>query len=444
MRKRKTESMRILYFNYQISSFASIVRSLEYAKGLTNEGHEVALCYIHPLFHPPETYYQLITAYESPLLKVRYPSRNPTATIQANDARKDPIKGKVVDGMPTFWRLVRQILASIKYIPSELRLVGQFRPDILLARSDPTISTSVTSWLRKLPLVLETDGPLEELDKYWGLNSRWLLLLDSWRARRADALLYISEPCRQLWLRKRVSREKLFYTPNAAHPDRFRPLESSARRRLRAKFGLEGRKVIGFSGILRPWHGVDNLLAAALPILEEDPDVRILFIGSKYDAEVLERCHVPEPIGREKLVFTGPVPYMQMGDHIDLADCIALPYPPSDFFYFSPMKLFEGMCLGKVMVAPRMEQIEEMLQGLASPVLYDPAEGVTALRRCLKEGLRRGLSAPFETVAGADARARIENAHTWAHRGKVVAKACEYAARRNQGQSGGITQSILN
>jgi glycosyltransferase involved in cell wall biosynthesis len=422
--------MKILYFNYQISSFASIVRSLEYAKGLADEGHEVLLCYLHPMFRPPEWYYDFISGYESKRLKVHYPPRKPIGNTPAPYSGKSPIQVKAVDGKPSMQSLYRQIIASVKFIPTELRWIDQFRPDLLMARSDPTLSITVTSRLRSLPLVLETDGPVEEFDKYWGLDSRWLRLLDSWRARQADALLYISEPCRELWLRKRIAKDKLFYTPNAAHPDRFRPLEASARRTLRAKFGLEGLKVIGFSGILRPWHGVDNLLTAVLPILEQDPDVRILFIGLKYDADVLERCNVPAAIGREKLMFTGPVPYMQMGDHIDLADCIALPYPQSDFFYFSPMKLFEGMCLGKVIVAPRMEQIEEMLQGLSSPVLYDPAEGVTALRQSLKEGLRRGLSSPIGTVAGADVRARIERGHTWAHRGKVVSQACEFALRR--------------
>ncbi|MEO7776774.1 MAG: glycosyltransferase [Fibrobacteria bacterium] len=419
--------MRILYFNYQIASFASIVRSLEYAKGAADEGHEVALCYLDPLFRPPESYYDLIAAYESPRLRVHYPPRKPVAARPAG-AAKQPIKGKGAEGRPNLKALYRQIVTSPRFIPEELRWVDQFRPDVLMARSDPTLSFLATSRLRSLPLVLETDGPVEEMDQFWGVDSRWVRPLDTWRARKADALLYISEACRELWLGKSIAGEKLFYTPNAAHPDRFRPQDPAARRALRARFGLAGTaKVIGFSGILRPWHGVDNLLAAVLPILEEDPDVRILFIGLVADAGVLDRCRVPEAVRRDRLVFTGPVPYARMGDHIDMADCVALPYPPMERFHFSPMKLFEGMCLGKVIVAPRMGQMAELLEGLSSPVLYDAAGGFDALRQALSEGLRRGCSAPEGIPAGADARARIEQAHTWAHRGKVVAQACEFA-----------------
>jgi glycosyltransferase involved in cell wall biosynthesis len=421
--------LRILYFNYMTTSFASIVRSLEYAKGAADQGHEVALCYLHPAFRPPESYYDLIAAYESPRLRVHYPARRPAAA--SPQAGKRLPAGKVVEGKPTLKGLYRQIAASFRYVPEELRWVDRFRPDVLMARPDQVFSFLVTSRLRSLPLVLETDGPVEELDRYWGLDSRWVRPLDTWRARNAHALLYISGACRELWRRKRIPEERLFYTPNAAHPDRFRPLGPEARAALRRGFGLApGAKVIGFSGNLRAWHGAENLLEAALPLLAKDPDLRILFIGAVDDPAVLDRCRVPEAIRRERLVFTGPVPYARMGEHIDLADVLALPYPYTDFFYFSPMKLFEGMSLGKILVAPRLGQIEEMLGDLESPVLYDAKGGARALGEALETGMRRALSARAGAPAGEDARRRIEEAHTWAHRGRMVARACEYAVRR--------------
>ena len=101
--------MRILYFNYQISSFASILRSLEYAKGAADEGHDVLLCYLHPAFRPPESYYDLIKAYESPRLRVHYPPRKhataptvptaPTAsTTSLSTSLTAPAAGKAVGG----------------------------------------------------------------------------------------------------------------------------------------------------------------------------------------------------------------------------------------------------------------------------------------------------------------------------------------------------------
>lgn len=440
--------MKILYFNYMTTAFASILRSLEYAKAAADQGHDVTLVYLHPGFRPPAFYYDLMESYRSENFRVFHPPRPaaaqpgnaavtqgkaPSAAAGTAPVSKGAI-GKVVEGRPTLKGLYRQMLASLRYVPAELKWVDQIRPDVLMARPDHVLSFMVTSRLRRLPLVLECDGPVEELDYYWGLNSRWVAPMDTWRARRAGAVLYISRPCGDLWLKKGLPAAKLFYTPNAAHPDRFKPLEPAARRALREQYGLADCKVIGFSGNLRAWHGVDLLIAAALPQLERDPSVKLLFIGAVDDPGSMALQKVPESIRKGQLVFTGPLPYARMGDHIDLADCMALPYPHNDFFYFSPMKLFEAMCLGKLIVAPRLGQIEEMLGDLASPLLYDAREP-GALARCFETALKRIAAAPPGTMLGADARARIEAAHTWSHRGRTVAEACAYAlahARRGR------------
>jgi glycosyltransferase involved in cell wall biosynthesis len=234
-----------------------------------------------------------------------------------------------------------------------------------------------------------------------------------------------------LWRKKNIPTEKLFYTPNAAHPEKWKPLEPKRRDSMRASFGLTGARVIGFSGNLRSWHGVNLLIEAVLPIMARDPDIKLLFIGAVDDPEYLERQNVPDEIRKKRFVFTGPLAYGRMGDHIDLADCMVIPYPDSDLFYFSPMKLFEAMCLGKLIVAPRLGQIEEMLGNLASPLLYDPKDP-QALGRCLESALTRISSLPQASILGADARERIEAGHTWAHRGRMVVKACEFAINARQ------------
>ena len=428
--------MKILYFNYMTTSFASILRSLEYGKAIADQGHDVTLCYLNKYFRPPAFYFDLMDSYRSDNFHI-YHAPRPALPVGNTNVTPVPkaAMGKVVDGRPTLKGLYRQILGSLRYVPEELKWIDKIRPDVLLVRPDHVLSFMVTSWSRRLPLVLECDGPVEELDYYWGLDSRWVQPMDTWRARRAQALLYISEPCRDLWLKKNIPAEKMFYTPNGAHPDTFKPLEPHARQALREKYGLVGSKVIGFSGNLRSWHGIDLLIAAALPFMEKDPEVKILFIGSVDDPKFLASQNVPEQIRKRQFVFTGPLPYPRMGEHIDLADFMVIPYPHNDFFYFSPMKLFEAMCLGKLIVAPRLGQIEELLGDLASPLLYDAREA-GALAKCLDLALRRVSSAPEGTMLGADARARIEASHTWAHRGRMVADACEYAIQQNARQSG--------
>ena len=203
------------------TSFASLLRSLEYGKAAANLGNEVTLCYLHPSFHPPATYYDLMESYQSSNFTVVYPFPKPKSSSKTviRQLSKAKVIGKVVDGKPTLKGLFRQILVSLRYVPQEIKWVKRPKPDVIMARP-----------------------------------------LDTWRARRAGAVLYISQPCWDLWRKKNIPTEKLFYTPNAAHPEKWKPLEPKRRDSMRASFGLTGARVIGFSGNLRSWHGV-NLLA---------------------------------------------------------------------------------------------------------------------------------------------------------------------------------------
>ncbi len=46
----------------------------------------------------------------------------------------------------------------MNFVAKELRRIDEFRPDALMARSDPTLSNSISSRLLSLPLVLEPIG----------------------------------------------------------------------------------------------------------------------------------------------------------------------------------------------------------------------------------------------------------------------------------------------
>jgi glycosyltransferase involved in cell wall biosynthesis len=418
--------LRILYLTYMPVGVGQTIRSLECAKAASDLGHNVTLAFLNRHFRAPEFCYDMMAEYQAPGFRALTP---PSLPMAATGPQVKSAIGRIMDCRPTLRGLYRQVAASLKFVPRELRLIDEYRPDVMVVRPDLVFSFMVSSKLRGVPLVLETDGPVEELDQRWGLDSRWIAPLDTWRARNSDALMYISRECSGLWERKGIPREKLFYVANGVSNERFRPSVPQAKAVLRARYGLKEGKVIGFSGNLREWHGVDELIRAALPLLAEDPDLKLLFIGAVDDPKALDRQQVTDSIRARQFVFTGPVPYADMGAHIDLADCMALPFPWSECFYPSAMKLFEAMSVGKLIVAPRMGQLAEVLEGLASPLLYDPREA-GALNRSLRAALSRVADAGPGSVLAPDARSRIQAAHTWAHRGEAVAQACEYARAR--------------
>ena len=415
--------MKILYLNYMGTALPTLIRSFELARATSSLGHEVTLCFMSRHFRPPAFFLDLLRSSESPRFRILHSApdtpANPPASFGpgATSVRAGP-------GRPTLKGLAKQIAGSLLHLPMESRLIAEIRPDVIVARPDHIISIPITARRYGVPLVLETDGPVEELDHYWGISSRWVRPLDTARARRAQALLVISRVCEELWLRKGIPASRLFLCPNGADPEVFRPSPPAERQDTRRRLGLDGSLVIGFSGNQRRWHGVDRLLRAAVPLLREQPALKLLIIGALQEASLLELDHVPSALREGRIVRSGAVPYSEMPRLIDAADLMVLPYPDLPLFHFSPMKMFEALAMAKPLVASRQGQIADVLADLESCYLFDPDTP-----EALEHSLRRAVADVSAGRGGDAGRRLLERAHTWAHRGGVIAEACSFARR---------------
>jgi len=414
--------MRILFVNYMATSLPTMIRSFELARAVAMRGHDVVLAFMNPAFRPPDWFRAHLEAARGTRLDLRLP---PEPAARPGAAAPGEA-GRVTDARPSALGLLRQAAGSMRYVAAERALYAEARPDVVVARPDQVFSFVRSSRSARIPLVLDTDGPVEELDHYWGIRSRGFRGLDAWRARRAAALLHISRVTGDLWRSKRIPEERLFPCPNGADPEVFRPAGDEARRATRRALGLDGKRVVGFSGNQRAWHGVGQLLRAMAPRFAQDPDLRLLLIGSIEDRGALRLDDLPPRVIEERVVFTGAVPYAAMPRHLDAADLLVLPYPALPLFHFSPMKLFEALAMAKPIVASRQGQIGDLLDGLSSARLYDPA-----VPGALAAAIDAGLALP--AGAGAASRGFLEGAHTWAHRGAQVEAACHAAAGRGRG-----------
>jgi glycosyltransferase involved in cell wall biosynthesis len=419
--------MRILFVNYMATSLPTMIRSFELARAVATRGHDVVLAFMNPAFRPPAWFRAQLEAARGGRPDLRLPAEDAgrSGPVAAAGAGASGAAGRVTDARPSALGLLRQAVGSMRYVAAERALYAEVRPDVVVARPDQVFSFLRSSRSARIPLVLDTDGPVEELDHYWGIRSRGFRGLDAWRARRAAALLHISRVTGDLWRSKGIPEERLFLAPNGADPEVFRPAGDDARRATRSALGLEGRRVVGFSGNQRAWHGVGELLRAMVTLCAKDSDLRLLLIGSIEDRSALRLGDLPPRLVEERVVFTGAVPYAEMPRHLDAADVLALPYPPLPLFHFSPMKMFEALALAKPIVASRQGQIGELLDGLPSARLYDPA-----VPGALAGAIEAGFALPCG--AGAASRGFLEGAHTWAHRGAQVEAACRLAAARSR------------
>jgi glycosyltransferase involved in cell wall biosynthesis len=113
-------------------------------------------------------------------------------------------------------------------------------------------------------------------------------------------------------------------------------------------------------------------------------------------------------------------------------DVVLAPYQPHDFFYFSPIKLFEYMASGRAVVAASLGQIAEVIDG-TNGLLYDPNDPDALSRQVV----RLAEDAELRRALGHAARRAVEASYTWAHNAARVSAALEraVAARRTPATS---------
>jgi len=305
---------------------------------------------------------------------------------------------------------VRRILYNRPLYRAALRQARLNPPDAIYERYS-LCATAGGRLARALgvPHLLEVNAPLsDEEEAYRGLVLKRLTrTLERRILRGADRVFIVSAGLRRFARALGVRDERVEVLPNGVDLERFHPGRdgSSVRRAL----GWDESFVVGFAGTLKAWHGTEILVDAFARLHAARPRARLLLVGHGPMRKSLEKR-----LARAGLSgvahFTGEVTHEAVADHLAAADVLVAPYTPSERFYFSPLKLYEYMALGKPVVASDIGQLAEVLDPGANALLVPPGD-VEALEAAL-ERLERD-PALAHRLAGEAARTAREN-HSWA------------------------------
>lgn len=249
-------------------------------------------------------------------------------------------------------------------------LAREHRPDVLYERYNLYLLAGV--WLHhrfKLPMLLEVNSPLaEERSKYGGLAFPGLARkIEAWTWRGADGVLPVTRVLGDVIQLSGVPAERIHVIPNGINPEHFAqaPEPDAAKRAL----GLEGRTVLGFTGFVRDWHGIDKVIDW-MARHDRDENIHLLMVGdgpARADLEAqASRLGLADRVTFTGLVHRDRVPAMVAAFDIALQ--------PAVTYYASPLKLFEYLALGKAVVAPREPNLTEILVDGENAVLFDRDE----------------------------------------------------------------------
>jgi glycosyltransferase involved in cell wall biosynthesis len=317
---------------------------------------------------------------------------------------------------------------NLRFIAATRRLLKQPGPRLFYQRHGRFLfAGAVLSRLLGIPLALEYNGSEVWIAKHWdpARFSPWLRLCEKVTLKSASFITVVSNALRHELMDAGIPEERILVNPNAVDPEVFHPGCGGVE--VRQRFGFQADdSVVCFVGTFSYWHGVAVLEQAIRSLLESRSplhrSLKFLLVGDGLLAPKI-RAALEAYVQQGRVVFTGPVPHLDVRSYLDAADILVSPHvpmPDGTPFFGSPTKLFEYMAMGKAIVASALDQIAEVLEIGKTALLVEPGscqDLAAAIERFAADPqLRRQL--------GRNARATVLARHTWQQNAKRVLAFC--------------------
>jgi glycosyltransferase involved in cell wall biosynthesis len=308
---------------------------------------------------------------------------------------------------------LRRILWNQQAVVELKRRFEHHRPDVIYERASLYATVgAVLAELLDVPLLVELNAPIAEEQATYRATGLGELAAraERWALPRADAVLAVSEPLREYAAGLGVDAERIHVVMNGVDPTRFHP--GAPDPEVAVRWGIDGDgAVLGFTGGLRPWHGVAALPELLERLLQRHGDVRLVVAGDGPLRPELESQLRRRGLA-ERAVLTGSVPHDDVPALVRRFDVALAPYERLDHpFYFSPLKLFEYMACAKPVVVAAVGQLPEIVEDGKAGLVYPPGD-VDALTNACDRLLS---DADLRRRQGDEAARLVREHYTWDH-----------------------------
>jgi glycosyltransferase involved in cell wall biosynthesis len=227
----------------------------------------------------------------------------------------------------------------------------------------------------------------------------------------------ISDCLRRLCIEEGFAEGKMLVEHDAVDLERFAaPLNrSEARAALRAA-GLQladDEKVVGYSGHFYRGRGIPELLQCAAA----RPDWAFLFVGGN-KSDLAQYIAAAQQAALHNVRFVGFLPNAQLPPYLYACDVLAMPYSAEtgSAQFMSPMKMFEYLAAGRVIVATDWPPLREVLHHESNALLVPPGDNAA-----LQAALGRVLDGDGALRERLQQQARRDAAHySWRHRAQRI------------------------
>ncbi len=343
------KSYKILYHHRTMAEGAEGVHIREMVQSFRNLGHTVIVDELYP-------------------------------AQQVNGERKPGLKARIIAavrwGIPQWLYEILQLLLNGYTFVSFYRKIRTHRPDFIYKRhSQFDIGPILAARLARVPVILEANSCFTSFESL-KFEAMKLKRLGRWSERltfnKSDIIFAVSSPLKRKILQLGIPEDKVVVLPNGANYKKFDParIRPEEQKTVARKYGIDTERfILGFVGSLRKWHGLDFLFEVFADMAPNYPEMQLVVVGDGPIREELRE--LTRKLGIEQRVtFTGNVVHDEMPVVVSLFQVAVLPAEYRN--HASPMKILEYMAMEKVVVAPDMENIRNIIDPGQNGVLFQP------------------------------------------------------------------------
>lgn len=311
---------------------------------------------------------------------------------------------------------IADILYNLSFYRKASQILEREKPDFIYQRYLLySIAGVKVAKKLKIPIIMEFNGSDVRLRKEFGTlftPEKFAYFMERKILKQLDVIVTVSRVLKEELLNIGIPMKSIYVIPNAVDPIKFtRCINGTG---VKKQLGLRNKIVVGYFGAFHQWQGVEVLVEAFKRSLEVNKNLHLLLVGTGELYKDIKSLILVENIA-EAVTLTGVVPFEEVPKYMALCDICTAPFLSIERFFFSPIKIFEYMAMGKAIIGSNIGQIGEVLRDGESAILVKPGN-----KNLLSEAILSLAANPqLRGKLGNSAMAEVER-YTWQSNAKHI------------------------
>lgn len=254
----------------------------------------------------------------------------------------------------------------------------------------------------------------------WRLLNRWYTnrFLKDVCSTNLVKFVVISNALGDIWRKKGVPQEKILIHHDGVAVEDYKIIKTKEEACLTLGIETE-KKIVMYVGSLYKDRGIENILKLA----DLFPEAFFVVVGGPEKQRIIYESKAMQQ-GLTNIIFMGRVPHYKVKDYLFASDILLMLWDRSvpTINGCSPLKVFEYMAAGRIIVGHGFPTIKEILRDGENALLADPDS-----YKDLESKLRYAFSLDYPNDMAKRARDLAFSKYSWEKRAEAIVEALQSA-----------------